>query len=577
MSISKGVLQEVLPETYVSAAVDPKACNSVLPSISRDKRRQLVICSSRRKNFLKAFGVGPNVVWLSQEPDERRHTLPANLRLDSHWYTFSNSLDTGPADIMEHYRIKKNTEVLCSLQKHRDIYCYLVNVSKPFCTYVKKRFFMISQVSQLLGTWSNLTHDLQVERQYIWKRRGDLRGVTLYDALLNFSWSDFNFIKEGKDFPNFDGFYPRLMKILKDRLNFKSEAIMSKLKAYGRLKTLENGTKEWVGLVGMLSSREADISTSGLTINSERAAVNDYTIGLIPDPLTLVIRNPGLGNNKVEVNMDVFYSVFTPELWLATVGIGFVIMVTYIFVACGQDNKIKSPIQDSYGFRAIDGWAFFCTMFVQLELEQEDKKRVSFYILALISAFMTYMLYQCYVGDTTARMTVDRSYSYVRSFDEALSLGYTFYISGSSIFHTIFSSAPKDSGMRRAFEAGRVIELHNFGDFDGRAKFIVDNPLTAMFHTARGFRKYKELRSLMDFQDLVKTYMAISLQKDSEFTALFNYELIRLWEIGVIPHLLFTWGQASVPKDVSDRFFVGEANTLGFKVLAVHRTRTFQD
>ncbi len=281
-------------------------------------------------------------------------------------------------------------------------------------------------MSQLLGTWSNLTHDLQVERQYIWKRRGDLRGVTLYDALLNFSWSDFNFIKEGKDFPNFDGFYPRLMKILKDRLNFKSEAIMSKLKAYGRLKTLENGTKEWVGLVGMLSSREADISTSGLTINSERAAVNDYTIGLIPDPLTLVIRNPGLGNNKVEVNMDVFYSVFTPELWLATVGIGFVIMVTYIFVACGQDNKIKSPIQDSYWFRAIDGWAFFCTMFVQLGLEQEDKKRVSFYILVLISAFMTYMLYQCYVGDITARMTVDRSYSYVRSFDEALSLGYTF-------------------------------------------------------------------------------------------------------------------------------------------------------
>ena len=135
-------MQAVLSETYVSVAVDPKSYNPALPSISRDKRRQLVICSSKRKNFLKAFGVGPNVVWLSQEPDERRHTLPANLRLDSHWYTFSNSLDTGPADIMEHYRIKKNTKVLCLLQKHRAIYCYLLDVSKLLYICEKMLFLL---------------------------------------------------------------------------------------------------------------------------------------------------------------------------------------------------------------------------------------------------------------------------------------------------------------------------------------------------------------------------------------------------------------------------------------------------
>ncbi len=354
--------------------------------------------------------------------------------------------------------------------------------------------------------------------------------------------------------------------LLEDRLNFKTEAVMPEVRTFGRQQTLENGTKVWIGLVGLLASREADISASGLTIYLERAEVNDYTIGLIPDPMTLVIRNPGLDSRKGEVKMEVYYTIFTPELWLATLGISLATMVTYIFVAYGPDNHVNSPFHKSYMFRAIDGMGFFCAMFVQLGLEQVEKRRISFYILVLVSTLMTYVLFQCYVGDVTATMTVGRRHSYVRSFDEALSLGYTFYISPSSIFHTYFSTAPEGTGMRRAFEAGKVIEFGELGGFDARVKFIVDTPKTAMFHTARGYRAYKDLRSLMDFQDLMKSYMAISLQKDSEFTALFNYELTTLWESGVISHLLFTWGQQGVPKDGSDRFFVGEASVLGFQV-----------
>ncbi len=96
-----------------SAAVDTTRPSEHLSSLSQDKRRLLILCMENPSNNLfDVLGIGPNVIWMLREQKDAPTPMPDNLRLDSHWYTFSDSLDMDEVNITEHYRIKKKTEVL---------------------------------------------------------------------------------------------------------------------------------------------------------------------------------------------------------------------------------------------------------------------------------------------------------------------------------------------------------------------------------------------------------------------------------------------------------------------------------
>jgi len=63
-----------------------------------------------------------------------------------------------------------------------------------------------------------------------------------------------------------------------------------------------DGTSFWSGMVGMLANGEADLSTGGLTSMLERSKVMDFTISVIDEPMTLIVR-------KMEVSFTVGVSI----------------------------------------------------------------------------------------------------------------------------------------------------------------------------------------------------------------------------------------------------------------------------
>ena len=108
--------------------------------------------------------------------------------------------------------------------------------------------------------------------------------------------------------------FPKIMKLLSKRMNFKLEFVPSVDGKWG--KKSANGS--WNGIVGMLIRKEVDICSGGMSVMLQRSQVMDFSMSLLKRYTTLVA-NPNTGK---AVNLWVFTEVFPKEAW----------MVLFIFI-----------------------------------------------------------------------------------------------------------------------------------------------------------------------------------------------------------------------------------------------------
>ncbi len=169
----------------------------------------------------------------------------------------------------------------------------------------------------------------QVSEPFIWRRRSDLKGLTLTNSLMPYSY--LNIPLDGET--PYRGFVPDLLSSLQSQANFKVTPTMKK----HRRSILQSLTSsifcsfqinytcpadgnwggrgddgQFNGLVGQLSRREVDF-TSGLpTVTLDRSSEIDFTVTLCEDFLGLV--TSVRGQSQV-INTWVYINIFERSVW----------------------------------------------------------------------------------------------------------------------------------------------------------------------------------------------------------------------------------------------------------------------
>ncbi len=146
------------------------------------------------------------------------------------------------------------------------------------------------QINRQIGNWT-LAKGLHIEEPQIWKRRSDLMGTTLRNAVL--SWSVFNnltFDGDGKTVVSNRGIFHDIMVKLGKQLNFTQTVERSRDGKWGGF---EPDGVTWNGMVRMLMDGAIDVCTSGLTHYVARDAVVDFTVPILREGTTLVAPRNG--------------------------------------------------------------------------------------------------------------------------------------------------------------------------------------------------------------------------------------------------------------------------------------------
>ncbi len=78
---------------------------------------------------------------------------------------------------------------------------------------------------------------------------------------------------------------------------------------------------EWTGLVGDLSRGDADVCPMGLTITAERKTAIDFTLGIIDDGATLLVRDPAVYGQPTQQNVWAYLDIFPSSVWTLTLAL----------------------------------------------------------------------------------------------------------------------------------------------------------------------------------------------------------------------------------------------------------------
>ncbi len=118
------------------------------------------------------------------------------------------------------------------------------------------------------------------------------------------------------------------------------------------------------------------MSFSGLTVTAERATASDFTLAVLLDPFTVGIRNPEVFDPpSTRINMDVYVSVFTRELWLSCLGLGIITSLVHWFV-CTLSHAGRFEANQKHVETIIQSIIFFLSSLALIgQTESGSKKR----------------------------------------------------------------------------------------------------------------------------------------------------------------------------------------------------------
>ncbi len=466
------------------------------------------------QDLVEMFGLALNVVWLIP-PDSEMET-PEVLRLDSLWITLEHSAnDNDTLDMVEHYGVAET-----------------------------KKFF------NNIGSWND-QNGLNITQPDIWERRNNLDGINLINAVNLFDLVT-NFDNEHH---NTSGFMPEVLENLMWRMNFTSTSVRPPDGEWGVVKTYENGTKYWSGIVGELVAHRAHMSTSGLSVVAHRGEAIDYTVGVLPEAMTVNIGSQTISTGHI--NTMAFIKVLAGATWAA------IFLIAGVFGACQAAIKVTHDgIPPNKLSCFIFGVAYFGNMLMRLHVAL--KSILSHKMLFLSASIVAFFVFESYVAQLTAKMTVGSPRTQLRSFQDIIDNEITIMVVPGTSMDLYFQTAPE--GTARYEVNKHYIDRETRRELsktEATLKMKEDSKL-AHFGVTIGFAKYDYITTLTDFDGKLEGVIAIGLQKNSEFKAAFDYHIMDMKQSGVLHEIYNMWIESDETDDMTDRIFVQDAFSLGF-------------
>ena len=296
---------------------------------------------------------------------------------------------------------------------------------------------------------------------------------------------------------------------LQSQLNFTVKTIPARDKSWGA--RMKNGS--WNGLVGMLHDQQIDMTLGSnkgtVMITQKRATAADYLWADNIVKFTLL----ALKSRKLRIDAWGYVNIFPITVWLASFSLLIVAVAAYAI------SSHESLLQ--------------CTaLMLRLSLQMSYRipaKKIAAKILMLAAALCLRMIFIYYTGTLKAIMTSETRQTNIRSYEDVITYGYTVTtLPFGSKSYNILADAPNGSAMKRIYKS----ELH---------AITASRNCTLAIESMTG--NYKALclglsnkaggkLQALDIAEAVPVYRGIALQKDSEFTKLFNHQLLKMFEKG---------------------------------------------
>ena len=326
---------------------------------------------------------------------------PADVRLDTNFYTVQSHDDSGNLTVKEWYGI------MGILQ------------GGP------------------IGHW-NMQDGLHIEVPVLYERRSNLHGLKFKGVTVAnpaFMWKP-----EGAD--EYSGQLPNIMHRLESLSNFTVDWSESPDGQYG----IRSSTGSWNGMIGVLQRGEADLAAAWITTSLERQSVVDFTHPYVVGKATLLIVNPLLFGTSDRINATAFLKVFTLTSWILIAASFIIIFAVHLAVCLTVDGKSSSLANAIF-----TSLSFAYTSFLQLDSPLVSTSR-SNKILMLITAMFALIAMMYYEGMLTSFMTVQKRGVHFSSISDLFRHEYHIIVPNNTYYYADLAQAPPGTGKHLVFE-----------------------------------------------------------------------------------------------------------------------------
>ena len=332
--------------------------------------------------------------------------------------------------------------------------------------------------------------------------------------------------------------------------------------SFGAPTTNDDGTTTWTGVVGHLSRREADFSSTILAMTWARSSVIDFTIGYLDNLYSLIVPKNAVGQRSEAINASAFLASFTPLSWMAMLMTPLVTALVSTLIVFSWNGCHVSLRHYGHGL-----FGTYLSLIQKNQHTRCDYPGYSGMVLFWVLCIFGFFIYTCFVADLTANMTISTTMSRPKNFQQVLDMDYRVYTLKGTSLENFFKRdyLPPNSPIRKTYENN--VELVPPKD---KNRFLRDAkrlPKLAFFGSKISFVGVSGMTLLTDFEDNEYIQNAIGLQRGSELRDLFNHHILRMKQTGMLSQILQKWLTRREPTDMSHRIFGEDPISLGYQNL----------
>ena len=458
------------------------------------------------------YATSKNLYWIFH----RKSNMPSDtvLRLDSNVFIMDTDSQSGAINVTEKYAIR-----------HEKV--------------IEKHLLTVHPTDGL--DWLDVP--------YKWERRTNLTGVTIRNVYILMKRSHIpNPDHEPSELP-FKGAFMDVIQAIRDQLGFEMEFIHHKKRNWG--KKDENGT--WTGLIRVLLDKQADISTSGITLVFDRTDVADASFAVREKRASFVKQRKRVS----AINMGAFVMLFHIWSWF---WIAILTLIFWIFFLCSprMDTKDKGTV-----------FIMIFSSFIQRD-HSHHLYGLSSKITFITMSLFTFLIFVHYTSLLVSLMTFNTKTIVTETFQDILDQDMELTVFPNTFFDEYLKNSNKDTVQNKVYQKMLKQDYMYPNDVDQALEWLNTNPRSVFFSFDNNFVLTGNLeRKIVPNQKVF--YDSFFFQKDSEFTEIFNYHLNRLREAGILTQTWQKWKYFGNPETILSAEYPIEdgvvAGSLGYENL----------
>ena len=279
----------------------------------------------------------------------------------------------------------------------------------------------------------------------------------------------------------------------------------------------KNGS--WNGVVGMLSRKEADTG-SRIAMTLERTYVNDFCVSLGGSRMAIVIKTPSGSNLNVWAYMKIFHM----NAWYFFYVLSFILAIG---MALTLSSWFVGNEKDSIGL--LGGIGFVGMAWIHREYKVA-KTRNSVRIAALSIALFGWTCFSCYEAILTSSMTILEKPPQIKTLSDVIKYGFTTVTVKGTVYENIARGAKHGTELYDVYNQIMKNNPNAFLNSRDAINQVSSNPLYAFYGPSFYFMRLKGFTAIPMANSYI-SYASFALQLDSEFTKVFNYYIIKMYQI----------------------------------------------